>query len=165
MRLRAWLAGFQWLHAMARRGELSGAEAQAYREGCEDLAAMLVAAQRLTLNPGQTARGALRAVRMLPLELHLPTGTVRAESLDLSTGGFSSILNRALQPGEEVGFTLQLPDGPLHGRARVTAIGQQDESIRGSFKVEGLSPADVQRLEREVLETAMQQIAQIIDHT
>src|SRR5438105_3892845 len=50
VRLRAWIAGFRWLHEKARHGALPPEEAQAYTEARDDLAAMLVAAQRLTLN-------------------------------------------------------------------------------------------------------------------
>ena len=138
-------------------------ESQAYFEAREDLAAMLVAAQRLTLNPGQTAREALRVVRPLPLELKLPAGPARGESLDISTGGFSSVLGRALQPGEAVAFTLTLATGPLHGRARVASIQQVGASIRVSFKLEGASPQDVERMGTEVIDAALEQLASLIE--
>jgi hypothetical protein len=165
VRLRAWIAGFRWLHEKARRGALPPEEAQAYTEGRDDLAAMLVAAQRLTLNPGQTAREALRVVRLLPLELQLSHGTAHVETLDISAGGFSAVLVRALQPGEIVGFSLLLASGSLRGRAQVANIQQQGPAIRASFKLEGSSLADVDRLGTEVMDAALEQLANLVEGT
>jgi len=163
VRLRAWLAGFRWLHEKARRGPLPPEEVEAYREARDDLAAMLVAAQRLTLNPNQAAREALRVVRILPLELELGTGPARGETLDISTGGFSSVLKRALQPDEMIGFTLHLGNGPLRGRARVASVLQQETSIRVSFRLEGASPAAVELLATEVMDAALEQFANLVE--
>ena len=124
---------------------------------------MLVAAQRLTLNPGQTAREALRVIRILPLELQLAGGLARAETLDISTGGFSSVLYRALQPEETVGFSLHLASGPVKGRSRVASIQQQGAAIRVSFRMEGLSPADVERMGSEVMDAALEQLATLVE--
>jgi hypothetical protein len=161
--LRAWIAGFRWLHEKARLGSLTGEEAVAYREAREDLAAMLVAAQRLTLNPGQTGREALRVARALPLELQLKAGAVRGETLDISTGGFSTILKRALQPDETVAFTLALGSGPLPGRARVASVSDQDGFFRVSFRLEGLSPAEMERMGSEVLDATLVHLANLIE--
>jgi len=163
VRLRAWLAGFRWLHEKSRRGSLPPEEAEAYREAREDLAAMLVAAQRLTLSPEQTAREALRVVRILPLELELGTGPARCETLDISTGGFSSVLKRALQPDETIGFTLHLGSGPLQGRARVASVSQQGPSIRVSFRLEGAPPAAVALLGTEVMDAALEQFTDLVE--
>ena len=165
MRLRAWISEFRWLHEKARKGALPAEEAQAYQEAREDLAAMLVAAQRLTLNPGQTAREALRVVRILPLELQLAAGQVRGETLDISTGGFSSILSRAVQPGEPIDFSLQLASGPLKGRATVASLQQHGGAIRASFKLEGISPADLERMGTEVMDAALEQLVTLVEAT
>jgi hypothetical protein len=151
------------VHEKARRGPLPPEEVEAYREAREDLAAMLVAGQRLTLNPNQAAREALRVVRILPLELELATGPARGETLDISTGGFSSVLKRALQPDETIGFTLQLGSGPLRGRARVASVSQADASIRVSFRLEGASPAAVELLATEVMDAALEQFADLVE--
>jgi hypothetical protein len=47
------------------------------------MAALLLAAQRLALTPGEVAREATRVVRQLPVSLQLPAGAVRAEVLDM----------------------------------------------------------------------------------
>ena len=163
MRLRAWIAGFRWLHEKARRGALASDKAQAYTEARDDLAAMLVAAQRLTLNQGQTAREALRVVRILPLELQLSHGPARGETLDISTGGFSSVLSRALQPDEIVEFSLRVASGLIQGRAKVANIQQQGAAIRVSFKMEGVSTADVERMSSEVMDAALEQLASLVE--
>src|ERR1700716_3427493 len=128
MRLRAWIAGFRWLHQKARQEPLTAEEAEAYREAREDMAAMLLAAQRLALTPGEIARAALRVVRQLPVSLQLSSGKVGAEALDISMGGFSTVLDRSFPPGEIATFSLLLADGPLTGRARVASAHEQDKS-------------------------------------
>src|SRR5260370_34398057 len=141
MRLREWIAAFRYLHEKARRGSLAVFEDGAYREAREDLAAMLRAAQRLSLNPNDTAREALRVVRPLPLDLRLAAGPVQAQTLDISTGGFSSIIERAPQPDEGVAFSLRLSSGPLLGRAPRTRILDQGGHLRVSVGLVPLSAA------------------------
>ena len=165
MRLRAWIAGFRWLHEKARLETLAPEEADAYREAREDLSAMLVAAQRLTLGEGETARAAVRVVRALPLELALPSGTVRGRTLDLSEGGFSAVLAPAPRREEAVPFTLTLRSGPLHGKVQVASIVDQDVEFRVSFRVEDLSAPDLARLRSEVLDAALEHLANLIEQT
>jgi hypothetical protein len=165
VRLRAWIAGFRWLHEKARREPLTAEEAEAYREAREDMAAMLLAAQRLTLAPGEIARDALRVVRQLPVWLQLITGKMRAEALDISTGGFSALLDRPFPPAETITFSLLLGDGPLSGRARVASSHEQGKSYRISFRFEDLSPADAERMGSEVLDAALEHLAAIVEHT
>ena len=125
---------------------------------------MLVAAQRLTLNPGQTAREAMRVVRQLPLELKLGSGAaVRGQTLDISTGGFSSVLARALQPDEQVEFAVTLGSGLLTGHARVASVQQQGAAIRASFKLDGVARSDVERLGTEVIDAALEHLAAIAE--
>lgn len=109
MRLREWIATFRSLHEKARRGLLTDAETTTYREAREELLAMLLAAQRLTLRPGETVREAPRAVRALPLEIHSTADTV---TLDISTGGFAALLSRPFRVGEQIEFSLWLSSGP-----------------------------------------------------
>lgn len=164
MRLREWIAAFRFLHEKARRAPLTAQEESAYREAREDLAAMLLAAQRLALIPGDTARGSLRVVRGLPLELRLATGSLRVETLDISTGGFSSVIGRAPQPDEVVACSLALGSGPLHGSARVTSIVDLGGTFRVSFRFEGLSPAEREKLGSEVMDAALEKLANLVEH-
>jgi hypothetical protein len=164
MRLRAWIAGFRWLHQKARQGSLSAEEAQAYSEAREDMAAMLLAAQQLALTPGEVARGALRVVRPLPVSLQLTTGKVSAEALDISTGGFSAVLDRSFPASEIVAFSLLLGSGPLSGRARVAGSQEQGQSFRISFRFQDLPPPDAERMGSEVLDAALEQLATLVEH-
>ena len=88
--LTQWLLGFRQLHEKARRGQLSEGEQLAYRAGRDELARALLAAQRLTLRPGETPRRALRVARALQVDLDLVTSRERAVTIDLSTGAFAS---------------------------------------------------------------------------
>lgn len=165
VRLRAWISGFRWLHEKARLGTLAAGEDEAYREAREDLAAMLVAAQRLTLGEGETARGAVRVVRSVPFELRAAAGTVRGRILDLSEGGFSAMLAPAPAHGEAVAVTLQLGSGELKGLARVISVIDQDVEFRVSFRLEELSAEALARLRSEILDAALERLADLIERT
>ncbi len=65
MSLADWLAEFRGLHQRAASDQLSPPEWVAYRQGREELARALLAAQRLSLKPGETPRQALRVARAL----------------------------------------------------------------------------------------------------
>ena len=164
MRLREWIETFRFLHEKARNGRLAEAEVAAYHELREDFAALLLAAQCLTVAPGQTARSSMRAVRPLPLELVLATGRQRTATLDLSAGGFSTFVPVALRAGEVIGFVLGLSTGDLQGKARVVNILDEGTSYRIAFKLEGVKSADSERIETEVLDAALQQFEFFTSH-
>lgn len=157
MRLREWIETFRFLHEKARSGKLAVGEVATYHELREDFASLLLAAQCLTVPPGQTARGSLRAVRPLPLELQLSGGVTRAATLDLSAGGFSTFVPVALRAGEHIGFVLGLASGDLPGRARVVSVSDEGTAYRISFALEAVSRKDTERMETEVLDAALQQ--------
>ena len=158
--LTQWLLGFRQLHEKARRGQLSEGEQLAYRAGRDELARALLAAQRLTLRPGETPRRALRVARALQVDLDLVTSRERAVTIDLSTGGFSCLLAKAPPLGDECGFSLRLPaTEPLAGRARVTDARAAVGSVRMSFQFVGLSEADKERLELLVFDTVLEQLS------
>ncbi len=164
MRLREWIETFRFLHEKARNGRLAEAEVAAYHELREDFAALLLAAQCLTVAPGQTARSSMRAVRPLPLELVLATGRQRTATLDLSAGGFSTFVPVAIRAGEVINFVLGLGTGDLQGRARVMNVLDEGTSYRVSFKLEAVKSADSERIETEVLDAALQQFEFFTSH-
>ena len=165
VRLREWIETFRFLHEKARNGRLAEAEIAAYHELREDFAQLLLAAQCLTVAPGQTARGSMRAVRPLPLELLLASGRQRTATLDMSAGGFSTFVPVTMRAGEVVAFVLTLNTGELRGRARVVSVMDEGTSYRISFKLEGVSAADAERMETEVLDTALQQFEFFASHS
>ena len=163
MRLREWIAEFRRLHEKARSSSLTAQEQQAWREGRDDLAAMLVAAQRLTLAPGETPREALRVVRRLAVEVRGGDRTLQATTLDISRGGFSAMVPQPPEPGKTTAFTLRLATGELSGSARVANVLYVDGAFRVSFKFQALAPADVERMDAEVLDGALEHLVQMIE--
>jgi hypothetical protein len=158
--LAQWLLEFRQLHEKARRGQLSERELQLYRNGRDELARALLAAQRLTLRPGETPRRALRVGRALQVDLDLVTSRERAVTIDLSTGGFSCLLAKGPPVGDEVGFSLRLPAAePLAGRARVTDVRVLPGNVRVSFQFVGQAEADKERLELFVFDTVLAQLS------
>ncbi len=159
MSLAEWLVAFRELHEKARRGALPGGDRAAYRAGREELARALVAAQRLVLRPGETARQVLRIARALQVDLDLATARQRAVTVDLSISGFSTLLDRGPPLGEELGLTLRLPASePLVGRARVVGLKPSTGAVRVSAQFVGLSEADVERLELFVFDVVLAQL-------
>jgi hypothetical protein len=163
VRLREWIERFRALHEKARHARLKGKELAAYREARHDLAALLLAAQRLSISPGESARGTLRVARPLLLDLAFAPRPVGAMTLDISAGGFSSLLHSAPRVGETLDFSLTLGDGPLRGRARITNVLDQGVSYRVSFSFERLSTVDAERIESEVLGAALEQLLNLVE--
>jgi len=160
MSLAEWLRTFRAMHEKARRGQLASHEEAAYRSGRDELARALLAAQRLTLKPGETPRQALRVARALQVDLDLLTSKVRAISIDLSTGGFSCLLAKAPPLGDDVGFSLRLPGAdPLTGKARVADVKTLQGNVRVAFQFTGLDQQDRDRLELFVFDTVLAQLA------
>jgi c-di-GMP-binding flagellar brake protein YcgR len=160
MSLSQWMQNFRDLHQRARSGKLTPREDASYRGARDELARALLAAQKLTLRPGQTARQALRVTRALQVDLDLVTTRCRAVTLDVSTGGFAALLDKAPPLGEEVGYTLRIPaSDPVAGRARVADVKPQTGNVRVAFQFVNQSPADRERLEMFVFDTVLAAIA------
>jgi PilZ domain len=157
--LAEWLRSFRNLHEKARRGELKPAELGTYRAGRDELARALLAAQRLTLRPGETPRRALRVARALQVDLDLATSRERAVSIDISTGGFSCLLGKAPPVGDEVGFSIRLPGSEaLSGRARVQNVSVLPGNVRVSFSFVNQTEADKDRIEMFVFDSVLAQL-------
>ena len=160
MSLSQWMSDFRDLHERARRGQLSGREEAVYRGARDELARALLAAQKLTLRQGQVARQALRVTRALQVDLDLVTWRARAVTLDVSTGGFAALLDKAPSLGEEIGYTLRIPASePVAGRARVTDAKPQTGNVRVAFQFLNQSPEDRERLEMFVFDSVLAAIA------
>jgi len=160
MSLADWLAEFRDLHRRAAAGQLSQPEWAIYRQGRDELARALLAAQRLSLKPGETPRQALRVARALQVDLEWPKGQVRALTMDVSVGGFAALLAKAPAAADVVKFTLRLPGGSdLSGAARVADIRVLPASVRVALAFQGLSEPDRDRLELVVFDTVLEQLA------
>jgi hypothetical protein len=151
-----WLRGFRDLHERARRGGLKEGEESTYLAARDELARAMVAAQRLSLKPGEKARHKLRVARALQLDLEIGGRYQRTVTLDLSAGGFSTVLAMPPGLGESMGVTLRLPAAEsLACRARVTDVKPQDGSARVAAAFISLPPADLERLERFVIDAVL----------
>ena len=161
MSLGDWLASFRDLHERARRGTLDARSEALYRAGREELARAMLAAQRLTVKPGETPRQALRVARALQVDLDFATSAQRAMTLDLSTGGFSCPLTKAPPLGDEVKFSLRLPAAePVSGRCRVQDVKVFPANVRVSFQFLGLPEKERERLEMFVFDAVLASLQQ-----
>ena len=80
-------------------------------------------------------------------------------TIDVSTGGFSTLLSRAPSLGEEVRYSLRMPAAePLAGQCRVTDVKAQTGNVRVSFQFVGLSAGDRERIEVFVFDTVLAQL-------
>jgi hypothetical protein len=159
MGLADWLAAFRDLHEQAVAGTLAEGGWVVYRQGREELARALLAAQRLALKPGETPRQALRVARALQVDLEWPKGEVRALTVDLSVGGFATLLARAPASSDDVKYALKLPGGAVvKGTARVADIRVQPFNVRVALAFRDLAEPDRDRIELVIFDTVLQQL-------
>ncbi len=159
MDLAQWLTAFKALHEKARRGGLEGSDERDYKAGREELARALVAAQHLTLQPGQSPRQALRVARALQVDLESPVRKDRLTTFDLSLGGFSALLARAPMHDEELTATLRLPGAePIVAEVTVAGMKAQPGNARVSFAFKGLQGPAAERLELAIFDAVLAQL-------
>jgi hypothetical protein len=160
MELHEWIAEFAGLHQRAREGGLSAALQRRYLEDRESLAQTLLAAQRLTLKPGEKPRRAVRVARFLPVELHFSEAPQRATTLDISKGGFAVLLGEPPKIGDELAVVLKPPGGaqPINGRSTVVGLQKVFGNHRVAFVFQGISAENIERLERLVFDAVLEQL-------
>lgn len=160
MGLQEWIESFRGLHARARQGQLQGRDLDGYHAAREELAAALLAAQRLQLRPGETARGTLRVPRALQVDLEVDGSRLRAMTLDVSMAGFSAMLGRAPESPAPLEATLRLPSSldPLACKVKAQAVKRQGGSWRVSFLFDGIADAERERVGFVVFDTALEQL-------
>lgn len=160
MGISDWMRAFRALHERAKAGTLAGDDAAAYRAGCEELARALLAAQKRTPRADESALRALRVARAVQVDLSSATFQARATTLELGAGGFSTLLARPPPADEELRCAMKLPGGaPLEATLVVTEARQQPGTLRASFAFRTLADPERARLERLVIDTALEQIA------
>ena len=158
--LADWLRSFRALHERAREGSLLPGEESTYHATRDELARAMLAAQRLTLRPGETARRSLRVSRALQLDLQVGGANQRTMTLDLSTGGFSTLLARPPLLGEVVGVSLRLPGGePLICRARIIELKPLPGSTRMAARFMDLPATELRRLEHFIIDVVLAMFA------
>ena len=157
MGLQEWVETFRALHLRAKDGKLDEREMERYHAGREELAQALLTAQRITLKPGETARGLLRVPRAMQADIAVTAGKQRVMTLDIFAGGFSAMLGIGLPMGERNAVTLKMPAGadPITCEAKVTGVKRQGGTYRVSFEFEQLPAADADRLAFLVFDAAL----------
>jgi len=157
MDLTESLKEFRCLHQGAKAGTLGPPDLATYRAARDKLARQLLTAQHLALPPGKRQRRSLRVARALLLELEFQDGTVRATTLQLSSGGLAALLASAPQIGEVVKLSLGIPGGqPLQADARVVAVKEHLGNAMTSFQFLGLGEAEAERLEKFVFDAVLE---------
>ena len=150
------------LHGRARVGALGPPDQAAYRAARGQLGPLGLSAQPPALLPGQRPRRSLRAARALQSEIEFHDGTVRAKTLQLSSGGFAALLANAPHVGEDVKVALGLPGGqPLHAAARVVAVKEFLGGANTSFQFVDLDVPEVERLETFVFDALLDEIQEL----
>ena len=159
MDLAQWMKTFRALHERAKRGALQGSEEQEYKAGREELARALVAAQRLTVQPDQSPRQALRVARAIQVELESRVRKEPLATFEISLGGFSAAMARPPAPDEELTATLRLPGtDPFATPVKVVGVKAQAGSVRVSFAFTRLEGAAAERLELAIFDTVLAQL-------
>jgi hypothetical protein len=155
--LADWVRNFRGLHERARQGALRPGEESTYLSLRDELARAMLAAQKLSLKPGETARKALRVARALQIELKVGAERERTLTLDLSTGGFSAMLAKPPVLGELVGVSLRLnATETITCRASLVDVKPLTGSARVAGRFVDLAPADLERLEMLVIDVVLQ---------
>ena len=159
MDLAQWMAAFRALHEKAKQGALQGPEERDYKAGREELARALVAAQRLTVQPDQSPRMALRVARAIQVELESRVHKELLTTFELSLGGFSAAMARPPAPDEELTATIRLPGkDPLATQVKVAGVRQQAGNVRVSFAFFKLEGAAAERLELAIFDMVLAQL-------
>ncbi len=150
--LKDWLVGFCDLHNKARVGQLDAAAKPAYLDARDQLATALLAAQRLTLKPGERPRQALRVLRAMKVELEFPSGPVSGLTQDFSSGGLSVMVPHAQPDATRARFSFKLSRAaePVTGWAVVISSHTEHGSSRVSLRY-----AEIETNVREAIESAV----------
>lgn len=154
--LTGWLRDFRELHERARKGALKPGEDATYQAAREELSRAMLAAQKLSLKPGETPRRALRVSRALQLDVEMGGTTQRSVTLDLSTGGFATLLAMPPGLGDQMAVTLRLPGAEqLSCRARIVEVKPLPGAARVAARFIDLSRSELERLEFVVIDSVL----------
>ena len=157
--LPAWLEAFRDLHRRARVGRLSGPAQREYLVIRAELGRMLLVAQQITREFGHGARQTVRVAWALQVDLALAGDRVRAVTLDVSRGGFATLLGRAPPEVAEVEFSIRLPgEEPVAGKARVAAAIPRASDVRVSFAFSDVSESALDRLESALFDLILDRL-------
>ncbi len=156
------LEEFRDLHKRAKAGVLVPPDLMAYHAVRDKLAHLLLSAQHIALLPGQRPRRTLRVARALQVDIEFYDGTVRALTLQVSSGGFAAPLVGAPQLHEEVKVALRIPGGqPLRASARVVAVRKYLGNAGTSFQFVDLAASEAERMEMFVFDAVVDEFESV----
>lgn len=160
MSLSGWITEFCQTHERAKQGRLATGEDDAYRAGREELAAVLLAAQRLALGGKAQTRLAIRVHQAFPVEIELPSGWVKAITLDIAVGGLSTLIEQGPSKGDLLAFRLKLSRQAeaVAGLLQVVALEDHEGTTKMSARFADLEPGDRARLEDAVFDSVVGQL-------
>ena len=148
------------LHAKAKRNELTREEKIGYEADREDLAATILNAQKISLKPGESARGALRVNRVLPIELTSRGVTSKAVTLEISATGFAVMVSSiSTEWLDGVDFRLKLPGAvEVSGKAKVASTNHSSAHVRAGFVIDEISDSDREQIGRIVFDDLLEKL-------
>lgn len=156
-----FLREFRTLHEKYKSGAITPAERAQYERGRVQLNSIVMVSQALG-HTGRTLRATLRMAKVLKVEIRPENGTpMKASTINLSTGGFASLLPMGLRVGQAADFTLFLPTGagrtsPMVGRIKVASSRPQTSTFRVSFRFEPLEPAAKDMLDVALIDAVLE---------
>jgi hypothetical protein len=148
------------LHTKAKVGDLTPEDQARYQTARDELARVVLLAQQIGVQPGQPARRAVRATRVLQAHIEVSGGAMLAVTVQLSAGGFGALLTKAPNVGDEVKVALHVRKDTFHAAARVLNVTPQGRNFLASFQFVGLSEAESERLQMLVFDTILDQLPQ-----
>jgi len=149
--LNEWLTQFCEWHDDFKKGCLAEGIGDVYMQARHELCGTLLMAQRLAIEPGAAARGALRVARAYQIEFGFPSGPVSAITSDISTSGLSALVADAPATGTVLWLRLKIGGGAvIVGRCQVVKNLTKQGSTLMCVAFEGL-PAEA----REKIETVV----------
>jgi hypothetical protein len=154
-----WLLQFCEWHDSFKRGTLPAEDAEAYMQGRHELCSALLMAQRLAIEPGAAARGALRVARAYQIEFGFPAGAVTSITNDISTSGLSALVAESPPTGTVVWMRIKIGSGAvIVGRCQVVKIIPKQGSILMGVAFEGLPVEARERIETVVCDVVVSEI-------
>jgi hypothetical protein len=120
---------------------------------------VLLAAQRLALGGKAQTRLAIRVNQAFPVELQLPSGTLKALTNDVAIGGMSTLVPTALTKGDRLPFKLKLSrHAEVQGQAVIVHVEDHQGAAKIACKFEELGDDDRLRLDDAVFESVIAQL-------
>jgi hypothetical protein len=154
---RVLIAEFRELHEKARKRAFTGDDRSRYETVRDQISAVLCAGQSSALLAGQTPRQSFRLATVWPLLVDHAGKSEKTSTMDLSSGGFSAILERVIPTSSRVQFAMKLPRPyPLvRGPARVVGGRMVLDTFRASFAFEPLEPNAREQLDFAIADAVL----------